>query len=760
MKTVKVLESSSFGKEGGSVEFLIDGELKREELVNVKKEGLPLRYKFLNPIQTVFYKFYSEGNALVSSATSSGKTLLSLLFYLKNGDGKRFVYTAPTRALIWEKFKEFKEFFGSVGIRTGDFIEELEEITQPAVVCTYESLLSAARNRVGWFETTGLVVIDEIHVIRDSSRGGSVEELVSYCLEEEIPVLALSATIPGADELAKWIGAELFIDSVWRPVPLERRVFNMRKLLKKSKLPKRLPEEKILAALESISPAGKTLVFLPRKDLGWQVLRFENSVFGRRVLNETLPFQVEEKEGESVAFHNADVPQEEREKIEKEFKEGELSRLYATQTLAYGVNLPADSVVIFVKGRFDRFTYRYSFFPDPLTVLQMEGRAGRFGLSEKGCSFIVVSGASENSIEKAIEEEMSSGFSTALSSGIEKKESFACPNRRKSFISLMVLGPLVRYGEDWKRAVSRMFSFNRNPLLMSEIKSVVEELHDFGFLEDNKPTGLTRLLVASFVSPYCFMEFMERLRKGRELALSNLTFYYAFLIRPFIRRELLPSSVKLFVGEGFEEEASKISAEIESLTGISIDDNSEVLTFYCSGGFYPYSNVARPPGELSTLPPETSLFSSLLCKLDLFEFDVLHRLTMMVRGGIPFEFSLLSSVEGLGYMRGNALAIAGKLLKLSGEIALINGIKERQKEAVEALEEALSRRYTKLSVIERERSQIVKIVEKVKFPLGNLKLLRYLASSFVGRRKAIKLTKQETLEVLYENVKGQQKAEG
>ena len=93
------------------------------------------------------------------------------------------------------------------------------------------------------------------------------------------------------------------------------------------------------------------------------------------------------------------------------------------------MNLPADNVVIFVRGSFDRFTYRYRFFPDPLTILQMEGRAGRFGLSEKGYSFIVVTGAKEGALEKALEEELQMPFETALSSGIERRESAACPTR-------------------------------------------------------------------------------------------------------------------------------------------------------------------------------------------------------------------------------------------------------------------------------------------------------------------------------------------
>ncbi|TCK03443.1 DEAD/DEAH box helicase [Phorcysia thermohydrogeniphila] len=760
MKIIKILESSIFDESGGHVELFVDGELKSEELVNVVREGLPFKYTFLNPVQTVFYRYYSSGNALVSSSTSSGKTLVALLFSMRNRERGRFIYTAPTRSLIREKFKEFRPFFSSVGIRTGELIEELDEVVQPAVVCTYESLLSAARNRAKWFEEAGAVVIDEVHVIRDPLRGAGIEEIVSYCLEEGIPLLALSATIPGALDLAKWMEAELLIESEWRPVPLERKVFNMSKLLRKVKLTGSSPEEKVVALLEHLKPSGKTIVFVPRKDLGWQALRVENALYGKRVVNETLPFGVEEKEGEKVAFHNADVPQAEREAIEDEFKEGDLNRLYATQTLAYGVNLPADSVVILVRGSFDRFTYRYRFFPDLLTVLQMEGRAGRFGLSEKGYSYIVVTGAKEDALEKALEEELNMPFETALSSGIENRNAVSCPNRRKSFLSLMVLGPLIRYGKSWREAVTSMFSLKKNPLLIKEVEEIVSELEALGFIDSGKPTPLTRILVSSFVSPFCFLEFTERLERVRGALGDERTLLYSFVVRPLLRKEFYPSAVALFAGEGFYREAKKISSFLEEVTGIKVKDNSEVLAFYASGGFFPCKNVARPPGELSTLPTESSLLAQLLCKLNVFDFETVHRIAMMVRSGIPYEFSLLGSIEGLGYMRGNALALAGKLMKFHSEVPLINAIREGDAYTLEALKEALSYRYESLSSLEREFNAIVKIVEKIKFPLGNLKLLRFLASLFVGRRKALELSKEEALEVLFESVRGQEENEG
>ncbi|RUM88208.1 MAG: hypothetical protein DSZ25_02485, partial [Thermovibrio sp.] len=175
------------------------------------------------------------------------------------------------------------------------------------------------------------------------------------------------------------------------------------------------------------------------------------------------------------------------------------------------------------------------------------------------------------------------------------------------------------------------------------------------------------------------------------------------------------------------------------------------------GRLYPFKNVARPPGELSTLPTESSLLGQLLCRLNVLEFEKVHRIVMTVRSGIPYEFSLLGSIKGLGYMRGNALATAGRLLKYQSEIPIINGLKERLEDVLDAVREALSFRYDRVNQIERELSLIVKMVDKVKFPLGDERLLKFLSSIFIGRREAVKISKERALEVLFENVRGKEK---
>ncbi len=757
METLKVLKESFFNGDKGEAVYVYKGNQYREPLVSVSKIGLKVQFKLLNPLQTCFFRFYKSGNCLVSSPTSSGKTLVALLFRSLNSRG-RLVYAAPTRSLIWEKFREFKSVFGSVGVRTGDLVEDLREITQPVVVATYESVLSAARSKSRWFEEAGAIVIDEVHMVMDATRGGSVEEIVSYALSSNVPLLALSATVPGALDLAKWIGADLFIDSDWRPVPLERKIFNMSNLLKKvkRKFGNTMPE-RMVAISEHLELSGKTILFVPKKDFGWKAIEIENGYLEKEVVNETVPFEKLETSGEKVAFHNADVPQEEREKIEREFKDKDLNKLYATQTLAYGVNLPADNVLIFVKGWFDRFSMEYKFFPDILTVLQMEGRAGRFGFSKKGYSFIVVSGSKEKNFEEVLELEMRKPFETALSRGLFR-EGAACGNRYKSILSLMMLGPILRLGDNWKKAVESMFSVKRNPFLLREIDSIYRELESLGYIVNGRLTKLGAILSSSFTSPFCYSEFLERLKKVKvffESSSERASYLWSFTVRPLIRREFSSSTVNLFTNDAFKDISDEIRSYIVEATEIEFDDNSEVFAFYASGGFLPFQNVARPPGEFSFLKPESSLLAMLLARVNVLDFDTLQRVVMMVRTGISFKFSLLGSVGGLGYMRGNVVARAAEYCNINNEIAILNAIRERDRDVLNAIVFVLDERYKGKDIAKkREFEAILNAADKVKYPLGDLRLLRFLSSVFVGRRRALKLEKEECIDILHSKITG------
>jgi len=274
-----VLEESSFSLSppGGELVYKQPGtKPKTEALVKAKEINKRIPYELLNPIQTLFYKTYEKGNALVSAPTSAGKSLIAYLF-LKEKKGKK-VFTAPTRSLVYEKAKELRRLFGKrVDIRTGEMFEVFKETKSDIIVATYESLALAFRNKAPWVMRAGGVVVDEIHQLM-GSRGWILEEIITYLLDSGTDILGLSATLPGASELAKWIRASLFIESRWRPVPLERKVIPLTEFPEFTKLPKEATQDeklasKLLSALFSLKKHDEQVIlFVHKKSVGWAIL--------------------------------------------------------------------------------------------------------------------------------------------------------------------------------------------------------------------------------------------------------------------------------------------------------------------------------------------------------------------------------------------------------------------------------------------------------------------------------------------------------
>lgn len=210
-----VSKNSVFKKDGGYVEYTLDGKTYKESLISAKLLNSKLSFEYLNPVQTVFFKYYQDGCALVATPTSSGKTICAIHFIQKHEGLK--VYTVPTKALANEIYRFLRGIFRKVDLRTGDIIEEAYEITSNLVVCTYESLVLSLRNR-SWGYSAGCTIIDEIHFVF-SNRGGSIEEIVAF-LKGKSDILGLSATLPRYLEIAEWIDAKLIIKSDFRPVPI------------------------------------------------------------------------------------------------------------------------------------------------------------------------------------------------------------------------------------------------------------------------------------------------------------------------------------------------------------------------------------------------------------------------------------------------------------------------------------------------------------------------------------------------------------
>lgn len=204
---------------------------------SIKKEIHPFLYESivsrgiteLRPAQkkAIDAELLKRKNLLVVTPTSSGKTLIAELAALNsilNHVGKA-IYIAPLKSLASEKFKDFRKHYGNkikVGLSIGD-VDAVDPYLseQDLIISTSEKLDSLIRHKVDWLKDVAVIIVDEIHLLNDPERGPTLEILITILKEilKNVQIIALSATIGNAKELAKWLNAELVVDG-WRPVKL------------------------------------------------------------------------------------------------------------------------------------------------------------------------------------------------------------------------------------------------------------------------------------------------------------------------------------------------------------------------------------------------------------------------------------------------------------------------------------------------------------------------------------------------------------
>ena len=182
----------------------------------------------LDPFQKVSVACVQRNESvLVSAHTSAGKTVVAeyaIAQCLKNN--QRIIYTSPIKALSNQKYREFNETFGDVGLMTGDVTINP---TATCLVMTTEILRSMLYRGSEIMREVGWVVFDEVHYLRDKSRGVVWEETI-IMLPDKVRYVFLSATIPNAMQFAEWITKThnqpchvVYTD--FRPTPLQHYLF-------------------------------------------------------------------------------------------------------------------------------------------------------------------------------------------------------------------------------------------------------------------------------------------------------------------------------------------------------------------------------------------------------------------------------------------------------------------------------------------------------------------------------------------------------
>ncbi|MHA1973268.1 MAG: DEAD/DEAH box helicase [Candidatus Hodarchaeales archaeon] len=356
-------------------------------------------------------------NLVISIPTAAGKTLLAEIAALKHVielNGK-VIYLSPLRALASEKYHEFQRFKNlgvKVAITSGDYDSKDEYLPKyDIIVSTNEKLDALLRHNVQWIQDqVTLVIVDECHLINDQHRGPTLETLLARLLIENkrSQIIALSATVGNADEIAEWLDAELVL-SDWRPVPLREGVYFNGAIIFSDNTFREITYNRkdplIDLALDSVDSDEQMIIFTPSRrtavstaeKLGVvvesklvtrdQKRLSEISSLVLRNVSDPLSEKLSQTIKNGVSFHHAGLNSIQREAVEKGFKEGVIKIICATPTLAAGVNLPAKRVIV-------SSVYRYSVQEGshPIKTLeykQMVGRAGRPQFDTEGEAILI-----------------------------------------------------------------------------------------------------------------------------------------------------------------------------------------------------------------------------------------------------------------------------------------------------------------------------------------------------------------------------------
>jgi helicase len=368
-------------------------------------------------------------NLVLASPTASGKTLIAELAALKHileRNGK-VIYLTPLRALASEKYDEFKKYTTlrkkdgkkiTVGISTGDYDKADPWLQRnDIIITTNEKADSLLRHRAKWMDEITLVVADEVHLLNDAGRGPTLEIVLARLMQinPDIQILALSATIHNVDEIASWLKAT-YVVTEWRPVTLKEGILLNDEIQYKDgdarKITKETRNPTINIVLNTIKNGGQALIFASTRknaaSAAKQISEHTTTVLSKpmkrtleheadHILNTGEHTRLSENLAELIkngtAFHHAGLAGPHRKQIETLFKEGKIKALTATPTLAFGVNLPARTVII---QDYRRYEAGYGYYPIAvLEYKQMAGRAGRPKYDKTGEAILIAKTADE-----------------------------------------------------------------------------------------------------------------------------------------------------------------------------------------------------------------------------------------------------------------------------------------------------------------------------------------------------------------------------
>lgn len=395
-------------------------------------------YKSLNRIQSRIFQtvYYTNENVLVCAPTGAGKTNIAMIAILheigqhfKDGylhkNEFKIVYVAPMKALAAEVTSTFSHRLSPLNISvrelTGDMQLSKYELEETQMIVTTPEkwdVITRKSSDMSLSMLVKLLIIDEVHLLNDD-RGAVIEALVARTLRQVestqtmIRIVGLSATLPNYLEVAQFLRVNpeaglFYFDSSYRPVPLAQQYIGIseQNFLARTELLNEICYNKVVDSLrqghqamvfvhsrKDTAKTAEKLIELARRNEDVELFKNETHPQFSLVKMEVMKSRnkdLVEYFGSGVGIHHAGMLRADRGLTERLFSDGLLKVLVCTATLAWGVNLPAHTVVI--KG-----TQLY----DPkaggwrdlgmLDVMQIFGRAGRPQFDKSGEGIIITS---------------------------------------------------------------------------------------------------------------------------------------------------------------------------------------------------------------------------------------------------------------------------------------------------------------------------------------------------------------------------------
>ncbi len=649
-----------------------------------------LNYKNLNEMQEniVGEGLLDSPRAVLSAPTASGKTLIALLWMLKHFEkGSKTVYVVPLRALASEKYREFTEklavFDLKVGVSTGDLDSNSENLAQfDVVILTSEKLDSILRHKTHWTSEINGVIFDECHLIGEEGRGATLEVVMTKMHLENKKILALSATIPNASEIAQWLQAKLF-QSTYRPTKLVVGVGSEKIVqFKDDALPlisvneKRQLHDVVDSALK-FKDKSQVLVFVATRRSAEATAR-ELSGITSKFLSEGEKIELFETKQRvlkalasptsqcrelaqcvenGVAFHHAGITTKQRDLIETGFKrEKNIKAIVCTTTLAMGIDYPATWVVV---KDLKRFTGNFSEFIPSLEVTQMLGRSGRPNYDDVGVGVLL--STKRDAIE--VWDKYIYGKPEDLYSKLANETAI-----RFHALSLISSNYVSSFEDLHKFFDSTFYAFQYGDKteMHNVVERVVGELKEFDFVREKNgkisATPVGRRIAELYIDPLTGAKFLNFVKKGRGEVIDYLyCLCEATEMRPLISAKR--SEEKILYEDGYNLLVEFPAWDADALNKFK---TAKILNAWINEASEEemLNEFDLPPGILLARKRNAEWLCYALRELAFIENQTsvylqARKLRRRIKHGIKEELLELCSIKGIGRVRGRRLFNAG-----------------------------------------------------------------------------------------------------